>query len=163
MKQTHSLRVSLAPSRIASALVLVSSVATAALIGWLPVAAVVRGAFVIFIGVYAIVILRHWAMRSASSAIVGIELDVDHAVCLTDRAGRRIEGALQHDSYVGALLTTIVVRPQGKRRLRSTAILPDMLPSDDFRRLRVLLRKGHADVTATGSPATAPAASAGHR
>jgi hypothetical protein len=49
------------------------------------------------------------------------------------------------------LLTTLVVRPDGKRRLRTVAILPDMLPADDFRRLRLLLRLGHGATTAADS------------
>jgi hypothetical protein len=95
--------------------------------------------------------MRHWATRSASRAIIGVELDVDRAMRLTERTGRRIEGAVQADSYVGAWLTTLVVRSDGKRRLRTVAILPDMLPADDFRRLRLLLRLGHSPTTASDS------------
>ena len=103
------------------------------------------------IGAYALLTMRYWAMRSASHAIVGIELDADRAVRLIERTGRHIEGIVQPDSYVGALLTTLVVRPEGKRRLRTVAILPDMLPADDLRRLRLLLRLGHAATTAADS------------
>jgi hypothetical protein len=101
-----------------------------------------RGALVIVIATYAIVTMPHSATRNASRAIIGIELDLDRSVCLTERAGRRIEGILQPDSYVGALVATVVMRPKGKRRLRSTAILKDMLAAEDFRRLRLLLRLG---------------------
>jgi hypothetical protein len=72
-------------------------------------------------------------------------------VRLIERTGRHIEGIVQPDSYVGALLTTLVVRPEGKRRLRTLTILPDMLPADDLRRLRLLLRLGHAATTAADS------------
>jgi hypothetical protein len=106
---------------------------------------------VIGIGGYALLTMRHWATRSASRAIIGIELDADRAVRLIERTGRHIEGIVQPDSYVGALLTTLVVHPEGKRRLRTIAILPDMLPADDFRRLRLLLRLGHAATTAADS------------
>jgi hypothetical protein len=80
---------------------------------------------VIGIGTRAILTMRHWATPSASRAIIGVELDSDRAVRLTERTGCRIEGMVQ--PYVGALLTTLVVRPDGKRRLRTVAILPDML------------------------------------
>jgi hypothetical protein len=129
-------------------LICLACLASAALVAWLPAAAPVRGALVIGIGVYAIVTLRHSATRSASGAIVGIELDLERAVCLTERAGSRIVGVVQPGSYVGALLTTVVVRPEGKRRVRTVAILPDMLPADDFRRLRLLLRLGRDKATA---------------
>ena len=77
------------------------------------------------------------ARSSASSSA-----SIARCAC-TERAGRRIEGVVAGRLYVGAWLTTIVVRPDGKRRrARPLAILPDMLPADDFRRLRVLLRYG---------------------
>jgi hypothetical protein len=143
MKAAQTLRLSLGPSRQASALICITCLATCALVAWLPGAAALRGVSVIGIGAYAILIMRQWATRSASRAIIGIELDADRAVRLTERTGGHVEGIVQPDSYVGALLTTLVVRPDGKRRLRTLAILPDMLPADDFRRLRLLLRLGH--------------------
>ncbi len=79
---------------------------------------------------------------------VGIELEADRTVCMTERSGDRIEGVLLADSYVNAWVTTVVMRPEGKRLMRSTAILPDMLPAEDFRRLRLLLRLGHIPTTA---------------
>ena len=127
MKATPALCISLGPSRSASALICVAWLATAALIAWLSGTAALRGALVIGIGAHAILTMRHWATRSASRAIIGVELDSDRAVRLTERTGCRIEGMVQPDSYVGALLTTLVVRPDGKRRLRTVAILPDML------------------------------------
>ena len=148
MKPARTLRLTLGPSRAASVLIYGACTTSAALVAWLPAAAVLRGALVIAVGAYAIFTVRHSATRIASRAIVGIELGLDRAVCLTERAGRRIEGVVQPGSYVGALLTTLVVRPDGKRRLRSVAILPDMLPAEDFRRLRLLLRLGHDRTTA---------------
>jgi hypothetical protein len=136
---------------MASVLICVACLATCALVAWLPGPAALRGVSVIGIGAYAILTLRHWATRSASRAIIGVELDADRAVRLIERTGRHIEGMVQPDSYVGAWLTTLVVRPDGKRRLRTLAILPDMLPAEDFRRLRLLLRLGHAATAAADS------------
>jgi hypothetical protein len=147
MKEPHALRIELGASRVASALVCVMSLATAVLVAWLPVAAMPRVALVIAIGAYAIVLMRRWATGSGPRAIVGIELDFDRTVCMTERSGARIEGVLQADSYVSAWVTTVVMRPEGKRLLRSTTVLPDMLPAEDFRRLRLLLRLGHIATT----------------
>ena len=151
MKAARTLRLSLGPSRLASALICVTCLATCALVAWLPGAAALRVVSVIGISAYAILTLRQWATRSASRAIIGIELDADRAVRLIERTGRHIEGIVQPDSYVGAWLTTLVVRPDGKRRLRTLAVLPDMLPAEDFRRLRLLLRLGRATTTAADS------------
>ena len=79
-------------------------------------------------------------------------LDIDRRITLTEASGARIEGIVQADSYVGAALTTVVVRLPERRRLRAIAILPDMLPADDFRRLRVLLRLGRESVAADRAP-----------
>src|ERR1700674_1489890 len=113
MKAARALHISFGPSRSASALICVTCLATCALVAWLPGAAALRGALVIGIGAYAMLAMRHWATRSASSASTGVELDADRAVRLTERTGHCIEGVVQPDSYVGALLTTLVVRPEG--------------------------------------------------
>src|SRR5947209_5008951 len=143
MTSTRAVRLTLGASRVASALICAACLASAVLVASLPGPSLVRGALVIAIGAYGIATLRLSASRVASHAIVAIELDLDRAVCLTERAGRRVVGVVQASSYVGAFLTTLVMRPEGKRRLRSVAIFPDMVRADDLRRLRLLLRLGH--------------------
>ncbi len=54
--------------------------------------------------------------------------------------GRLVAGHVRGSSRVGALVTTIVWRPDGAWRSRAILLVPDALPEDDFRRLRVLLR-----------------------
>ena len=151
MKSSRALHVSLHSSRWASTLVCVAYLTTGALVAWLPGPAAIRGPLVIGIGAYAIVAMRRWAMRSSPQAIVEIDLDVDRAVCLTERGGLRIEGLVLPDSYVGAWVTTLVVRRDGRRRVRTVAILPDMLATEDFRRLRLLLRLGREAAMAAES------------
>src|ERR1700720_3298312 len=75
MKATPALCISLGPSRSASALICVAWLATAALVAWLPGAAALRGALVIGIGAHAILTMRQWATRTASRAIIGVDLD----------------------------------------------------------------------------------------
>jgi len=50
-------------------------------------------------------------------------------------------------------LSTLVWRPFGRWRSRAILLLPDMLPPQDFRRLRVLLRYGRSDER-QGDPAS---------
>ena len=146
MKSAASLRVALGPSRLAAALTSAFFVATAALLAWLPsesaVAGVLKPLAVIAIGAYAVGAVRCWATRIAPSSIVTIELAADLRIALTEHCGRRVEGKVLPDTYVGGWLTTIVMWPDGMRVSRSVAILHDMLAVDDFRRLRVLLRLG---------------------
>ena len=67
--------------------------------------------------------------------------------------GRLVAGHVRSSTYVGAWLTTIVWRPDGARLSRAVLIVPDMLPADDFRRLRVMLRYARSAVV-QGAPAS---------
>jgi len=134
------MRVELGCSTLAAAFVVLSHGATAVLLMLAPGNALVRAAAIIVIGVHALWKLRSWALRLGPTAVVAVELAVDGRAVLVERAGRRREGRVQADSYVGERLTTLVVRPDGARVSRAIAILPDMLPAEDLRRLRLLLR-----------------------
>lgn len=158
MKTATSLSIELGTSRLAAALIFVAIVATAALVAWLPGSAWLRGATVIALGVYGMLLVRAWALRSARGAIVGLILRPDLTVTLVDASSRRIEGVVLDDSFVAALLTTLVVRVPPARWPRTIAILPDMLPAEEFRRLRVQLRLGRVAPSQSGAAVTAPAA-----
>jgi hypothetical protein len=144
MQEPAALHIDLAPSRLAAAAVVIGVVATGALVAWLPAPLWSRGCTAIALGAYAIVLTRIWAQRTARHAIVSLVLGPGRHIVMTERGGRRVEGIVQADSYVGGVLTTIVMRPAGERWSRSLAILPDMLSADDFRRLRVRLRLAQA-------------------
>jgi hypothetical protein len=147
MKGPAPLKVELARSRQAAAFVFVSHVATASLLAFAPGDAMLRAAGVAAIGAHALYAVRTWALQSAARAVVGVELTADRRAVLIERCGRRCEGEVRAESYVGERLTTLVVRPDGARVSRAIAILPDMLPEEDLRRLRVLLRYGDASTT----------------
>jgi hypothetical protein len=140
MKSRPPLRIQFNASRLAAACVCVAGLASALLLAWLPGHALARTCGVIAIGVFSLRLLRSWAARSAPASAASIEVSPDGHIAVTTRAGRRIEGAIRAETYVGAGLTSIVWRPEGSRFSRSIAIVSDMLPSEDFRRLRVLLR-----------------------
>ena len=144
MQEPAALHIELAPSRLAAAAIVVGVIATAALVAWLPGQPWLRAGGVIALGAYAIALMRIWATRIAPHSIVSLVLGPSRHIVLTERGGRRIEGVVQADSYVGGVLTTIVMRPAGGRWSRSMAILPDMLSAEDFRRLRMRLRLAQA-------------------
>ena len=77
----------------------------------------------------------------------------DRLVVVRHGSGRLVAGHVRSASYVGARLTTIVWRPDGARMSRSLWLLPDMLPAEEFRQLRVLLRYARSD-DAHGVPAS---------
>jgi hypothetical protein len=142
MREPASLRVELRRSRLAAALILITHLATASLLAWLPVEATLRALAVIGVGGHALWAVRMAALRSARAAIVAIELAADRRVALVRRDGRRIECSALSDSYVGEWLATLVVRPDGSRRAHALLLLPDMMAAEDLRSFRVLLRLG---------------------
>ena len=136
--------VMLRPSRIGAALLALATIATAAMLSSLPGEAWVRAAAVVMAGAWGIGALRHMGSMGMRRTIAAIELGADRRAVMTDRAGTRIQGAVEPESYVGARLTTLVLRPDGARRSRALAIWPDTMSVGEFRRLRVLLRHGEA-------------------
>jgi hypothetical protein len=134
------LRVALSGSYLAASLVSTACLSTALLVAWLPLSFGAQIMGVLAIGTYAIWLTRRWAARTSRGAIVGVEVGSDQHVTFVDGEGGRVFGELRGDSYVSAFLTTIVMHPRGAKRARTVAIIPGMLPDEDFRRLRVLLR-----------------------
>jgi len=142
MKSTSVLRVSLQSSRIAAGLLASATIATAAMLALLPEEPWLRAAGVMVAGACGLHALRITAAVGANGSIASIELAADRRIVITDRFGRQIAAIVRPESYAGALLTTVVLRPDGARRSRALAIWPDTMPADELRRLRVLLRHG---------------------
>ena len=140
MKPPVKLRLDLLPSRQAIALVTVAYVATAALAAVLPADAWLRAAAVIVIGARGVGALRRWAARTTPDAVVAIDVAADRQTTIIWGDGRRSEGFVAAETYVGESVTSIVWRAPDSRRSRAIALLPDMARPDDLRKLRVLLR-----------------------
>jgi hypothetical protein len=142
VKSTPALCVTLQPSRIAARVLASATIATAAMLALLPGEPWLRGAGVLIAGACGIRALRGTMTIGTCAPIAAINLAADRRAIFTDQFGRRIEGIVQPQSYVGALVTTLVLRPDGALRSRALALWPDMTSADEFRRLRVLLRHG---------------------
>jgi len=74
-----------------------------------------------------------------------IHVGHDRRITVTGYDGRSHAGSILDDTFVGAWLTTIVWRRDGLpwwRPASAIVVLPDMLPAEDARRLRVALRYG---------------------
>lgn len=148
-----AVRVVLSPSTSALALIASLALATCGVVASLPIELAASGLAVLAIGVWAIDRALVVALRRGPRAVRSLELRGDLTVLVVTGDGRVCAGRVHRDSYVSARLSTLVWRPYGRRRARAILLLPDMLPTDDFRRLRVLLRYGRSDVT-QGDPAS---------
>ncbi len=143
MRSPAQLQVELKTSKLAQTLVAIVFLATAVLVAWLPLAAWLRAAAVVVIGIHSLLALR-WAARSAAGSLLRMKVAADRRATMTTRDGRSIEGTVLAETYVGESLTSIVWRPDGARRSRAVALLPDMMPREELRRLRVMLRYSQA-------------------
>jgi len=153
MRLPPAVHVQLAPSRRAVAWIVAVALIACAVVMSLPFDPVLVALVVLAIAVWAgdrVVVV---ALRRGPRAITGLWLTGDRMIVMRTGQGGLVAGHVRAASYVGARITTIVWRPDGGRWSRADWILPDMLPADDFRRLRVLLRYGRSEV-AQGTPAS---------
>lgn len=137
---TQALRVSLRPSFILAAiLVIVHGAAIAVILmanmpPWLALIAI--AALVINLGVS---IWRN-ALTRGGNAVVEIGVASDTALSIRTRRGEWLECEVRGDTYVAWFLTVLNLRQIGTGKRLSVAILPDAIDAEDFRRLRVWLR-----------------------
>lgn len=142
-----SVHVVLQPSRTVGVAIGIASLASLAIVLALDLpawqqAAVAAGV----LGWTALAFRRHALLRGAG-AITELRLAADLVLVAHRADGLLVAGHVRHATYVGAQLTSIVWRPDGAWRSRAILIVPDMLPADDFRRLRVMLRYARSAVT----------------
>lgn len=140
MRMPPSVHVILAPSRIAGAGIGILAVATVALILAMPLSPALHIALIAAVVAWAGWSFRIDALHRGRFAVSELRLapDLILVACMGD--DRLVAGHVRAATYVGAWVTTIVWRPDGRRWSWTILVLPDMLPTEDFRRLRVMLR-----------------------
>jgi hypothetical protein len=145
MRLPPAVHVTLARSRLAAALILVLALGTCAVVALLPFDPAMLALGMLVIAVWATDRLYVIALRCGPRATCALWLTGDRMLVVRRGNGTLVAGHVRSATYVGVRITTIVWRPDGARVSRGELILPDMLPADDFRRLRVLLRYGLDD------------------
>jgi hypothetical protein len=153
MRLPPSVHVELQPSRLAGIATGAAALALIAVILALPVPGWQQAGAVLGVLAWAVRTFHGVALRRGPRVVTALRLAPDRLLVVHTQDGRLAAGHVRSATYVGAALTTIVWRPDGARLSRSVLILPDMLPADDFRRLRVMLRYARSEV-ADGAPAS---------
>lgn len=153
MHRPTPLEISLSPSRRARAWILALAACTFLMTLTLPVAVWLNAAAALALAVWATLSLR--SLDRGRHALRRVRVDGDHRLLLTSALGETQRGRLLPPTYVGARLTTLVWRPDGRRFARADCVLPDMLSPEEFRRLRVLLRYGRSEPTQGAPPSQA--------
>jgi hypothetical protein len=82
---------------------------------------------------------RH-ALRISPGAVTGLLLRPEGRCILETRDGARREGRILASSFVSVPLTIINVALEDGGRTVSAVVLPDSVPQDDLRRIRLWLR-----------------------
>ena len=147
------IRVVLSSSHLALGLIAALALASCGVIATLPFDPAALGFATVVVVVWAIDRIHVVALRRGPRAVRQFEVRADLTVVVVTGDGNAVAGRVHRDSYVGARMSTLVWRPFGRLRSRAILLLPDMLPAQDFRRLRVLLRYGRSDAT-QGDPAS---------
>jgi toxin CptA len=140
MPKPPSVHVVLGPSRAVGAAIGVATLATSCVVLILPLPSWLHGAACALLLAWAWVLFQVLALRRGPFAVTEVRLAPDLVLVVNRGDGRLTAGHVRSSTFVAAWLTTIVWRPDGARFSRSILIVPDMLPADDFRRLRVMLR-----------------------
>lgn len=153
MRMPPAVHVALGPSRLAGMAIGALALATLAVLFALPLAAWQQSAATVAIAGWAWVAFRVVALRRGAWAVTALTLAHDRMVIVCRGDGALVAGHVRSATYVGALLTSVVWRPDDSRWSRAVLVLPDMLPAEDFRRLRILLRYARSEVV-EGAPAS---------
>jgi len=151
MEQGPRLRLTPRPSRIGCAAVAIGCVLASVLLALLPLP--LAGYAPCALVILAVLISGCWRCTGRGLPAL-LHVGIDRRITVTDCNGRSRAGAILDDSYVGAWLTTIVWRWDESpwwRPATAIVVLPDMLPRDSFRRLRVVLRYGRPAVAGATS------------
>ncbi|MCC7038752.1 MAG: hypothetical protein IT516_00415 [Burkholderiales bacterium] len=153
MRHAPSIDIALQPSWTGAVATATAAVATLAVVLTLPIGVSLQAVLGAVVLAWAASTVRTVFRRAGGNGVSAVHLAGDRLVVVHHRDGRIVAGHLHHATYVSSLLTTIVWRPDGGSRLRAVVVLPDMLPAEEFRRLRILLRYARSGVV-QGAPAS---------
>ncbi|WP_371264094.1 protein YgfX [Nitrosomonas marina] len=147
------LRVKLGPSRLLVAILIVTHSAAAVIVGLLSVtvAAKLAGMLALIVSLYFYI--RCEALQISGRSAVLLEF-TDKVICkLKTKNGQNFEYRVSESTFVSPYLTVLILRSRHSHSwsTQSIVILPDAINSEEFRRLRVLLRWKWKQLTNKGA------------
>ena len=128
-KYSEGVEVTLARSVLAEGFIALAAWGTASLAALLPAALELRAAALGWIAASSLLALRRLRPNRRLYVDAGGRIEADG-----------VSGELADGSFVAPWLTVIRWRPPRAWWERTLVVAPDMLPAEDFRRLRVVLR-----------------------
>jgi hypothetical protein len=134
------LRITLSASRYLVVVLAAAHAGVAAVVLTLDIGVAVKSALEVLVAISACHAVWRVALLRSERAIECFEIDREGRVNARSRLRGWQEGKLLGTSFVSPMLTILNLRLAGERFARHIVILPDSLPFEDFRQLRVLLR-----------------------
>jgi hypothetical protein len=155
MRPPPRLRLEPRPSRLLRRWLCGGALATATLAAGLPLPWLLRLALVLVVALATLRTARRTLGRGLPAIV---HVGADRRLAVTGRDGCTRLGSLSPASRAGFRATTLVWRPDARpgrlpRVAETLLVLPDMLPPEDFRQLRVLLRYGRGGTNAAATSA----------
>ena len=139
------LRTALKPSRLLAAILAAVHAGALCLVLLTEIGWIVKVALCVLLVIQCVVALRRALLRGPAAA-VALEISADDVLCIETRSAGWSEQSVLASTFVAPLLTVMNLCNPATAARCSVVLLPDSLPADDFRRLRVWLRwkAGHA-------------------
>ena len=135
-----AVRLALAPSRAGALAIGAMAAATVILVTLTPGPARLRILAATWIACAALHAIHAVALHRGRRGIRALRLSRAGEIEVQDSTHEWRAGMLRAGSFVAPWLTIIRWRAHGRRFDHTVVLLPDMLPAEDFRRLRVWLR-----------------------
>ncbi len=127
-------------SGAAASFVVGAGFATLGLVVATPVAVWLQAVLVLGIGAAMLDACRTVARHGGARGVRALRVTRNRHVRVEHGDGRRAAGTLRDGCFVAPWLTIVRWRPEGARFDRTIVVLPDMMPPEEFRKLRVLLK-----------------------
>ena len=144
-RQVPTLRIALRPSRMLIAMLATAHLAAVAAAAVSHPGTLLKLALCAALAVNGCWTLRRHGLLKAAASIVALEIRGESDCLAQMRDQRWIECRVLASSYVTPLLVVLHLRCRGHRFARHVVILPDSMPAETFRRLRVRLRWSNVD------------------
>ena len=138
----------LQPSTTLAVLLLSVGLAACLILLCMPVALWIKTTAILLISLATIWHMAQYALLLLPGSIIKLELTTRAEFFVTQRDGQKIKAEVLTTSFVAWYLVMLNLKFPASRLARHVVLIPDMLDSEAFRRLRVWLRWGH--------PASAP-------
>lgn len=133
--------IELKPSKLAGGVMLLIHLAALAIFLWIDVAIWIALLLTLLVLISLVDVFRHVVLRRAGGAITAIELDSDSNMKLIYRSGRQSRVSRVHTAYINPIVSLLAVAVEGRHFPQKLVIPFDAVDKEEFRQLRVRLRK----------------------